>query len=149
MITEIKGDLFYDVQPGTALVNTVNCEGVMGKGIALEFKKRYPKLFRDYRKACQNHDVRVGVMWLWKDENNLIINFPTKYGWRLPSKYMWIMAGIKDLKEVITERHIKDIRIPALGCNNGKLNYTVVRGMIYSILGDLDVNITIYLPLDS
>jgi len=146
MLVEKIGNLLDDTQPGDCIVNTVNCEGVMGKGIALQFKQKYPKMFSEYKKACFRGDIQPGKLWLWTDGINLIINFPTKMSWREPSQYDWIKSGLVVLKEIIKEKQIKTIKIPALGCENGKLDYNRVRNMIIEDLDDVldDVIIELY-----
>jgi len=110
-----------------ALVNTVNTVGVMGKGIALQFKNLFPKNFKLYSNACKNKELRVGKLLVTEEESLLtgkkvIINFPTKTNWRLPSEYQYIEDGLVELVKVIRERNLKSIAIPPLGSGNGGLD---------------------------
>ena len=143
MVTIVKHGLFKDLGTET-IVNTVNLVGVMGAGIALEFKNRYPKMYKKYRQDCFDHKLELGKMWLYPTEFNLIICFPTKKDWRNKSEYIWIEDGLDDLRKVIFESKIKSIRIPLLGCTNGGLNIDVVLPMMESKLSGIDdVNIII------
>lgn len=146
IIQKDSENIFNDIQRD-ALVNTINCVGVMGKGIALEYKKRYPKMFKQYQQACNDRKIEIGKMWCFHTPTNLIINFPTKDHWKNPSKYEWIELGLIDLKKVIQEKKIKRIRIPALGCSNGKLSFTKVLTLMEIHLKELvDVQILVYPP---
>jgi O-acetyl-ADP-ribose deacetylase (regulator of RNase III) len=147
MIQIVKGNLFdSNVE---AYTNTINCVGIMGKGIALEFKKRYPKMFQEYVAACFDARITIGKMWIWENPNNnpkYIINFPTKCHWKNPSYYTWILDGLKDLRQIIIDKKIKSISIPALGCSNGRLKFDLVKELILEILANLDSEIYIYEP---
>lgn len=134
-----------------ALVNTVNTVGVMGKGIALQFKERFPINFKIYANACKKGEMQVGKMLVVK-ENILngekhIINFPTKIEWFKKSQYSYIEDGLKDLAKVIEEYNIKSIAIPPIGCGNGGLKWEKVKPMLDKYLGHLsNVSIQIYEP---
>jgi O-acetyl-ADP-ribose deacetylase (regulator of RNase III) len=149
MIRFTQGNLFdADVE---AIVNTVNTVGVMGKGIALMFKERFPENFSAYEAASKRGDVRVGRMFVTASPElsgpRWIINFPTKKHWRNPSKLEWIADGLKDLRKVIAERGIRSIAIPPLGSGNGGLDWATVRPHIEAALSDMaDVNIVVYEP---
>lgn len=150
MISYVKGNLFdSDAQ---ALVNTVNTVGVMGKGIALQFKEAYPDNYRIYRKACKEGTFSVGQLLvtsindMYEGQGRLIIYFPTKTDWRKPSEYIYIEEGLKALKKEIVERGIQSIAIPPLGSSNGGLNWIQVKEMIVSALSDLNCDIRIYEP---
>ena len=150
MITFLTGNIFdSDAQ---AIVNTVNTQGVMGKGLALQFKERYPENYKLYRRACKEGRVRVGRMFITAcgsgmfDDERLIINFPTKKEWRNPSQYSYIEDGLADLRKEIYARRIKSIAIPPLGARNGGLCWGVVRRLITDSLADVDCDIRIYEP---
>lgn len=132
MIEEGSGNLL--IAEVDALVNTVNTVGVMGKGIALQFKRAYPANFSAYRSACDRGDIRPGRMFVFdtavKGPRRYIINFPTKQHWRSDSRLADIVAGLDDLVRVVTERGISSIAVPALGCGNGGLDWQVVRPLI-------------------
>jgi O-acetyl-ADP-ribose deacetylase (regulator of RNase III) len=149
MITFIQGNLL-DAKT-EAFVNTVNTVGVMGKGIALMFKERFPDNFKRYSEACKAKEVRVGKMFVTTtqelDGPRWIINFPTKQHWRSPSKMAWITEGLEDLHRVIRENRIKSIAIPPLGSGNGGLEWNLVRNEIIASLSDLnDVEIVVFEP---
>lgn len=136
-----------------ALVNTVNTVGVMGKGIALMFKERFPENFRAYAAACKAGEVRVGEMFVQPgaelDGPRWIINFPTKQDWRHPSRAEWIDSGLAALKDVIRQKNIRSIALPPLGCGNGGLEWTDVRPKIETTLGGLDdVEIVVFEPTE-
>ncbi len=131
------------------LVNAVNTAGIMGKGIALMFKERFPENFVAYTEACKAGRVRTGSMFVTRVDEpggaRWIINFPTKQHWRNPSKLEWVRDGLADLREVIEERKIRSIALPRLGCGLGGLDWEDVRPLIESALGDLeDVEIVVY-----
>src|SRR5262245_21111445 len=150
MIERGTGDL---LRAGVeALVNTVNTEGVMGKGIALQFKQAFPENFKAYKRACDREGVRPGQMFVF-DLGGLgggprfIINFPTKRHWRSKSKIEDIEAGLRDLVKVIQERRIGSIAIPPLGCGNGGLAWSDVEPRILAALGSLEaVRILLFAP---
>lgn len=130
-----------------AIVNTINCVGVMGKGLALEFALRYPELEKTYKLACSEHKVKIGKMFLYKVGDLTIINFPTKFHFRFPSKIEYIEEGLLDLKRVIKEENIKKIAIPPLGCGLGRLDFAIVKDLIEKNFQDLD-DVIIFLCLD-
>lgn len=137
-----------------ALVNTVNTVGVMGKGIALQFKERFPMNFKIYAAACKKGEMQVGKMLVVKENTlngeKLIINFPTKTEWFKKSLYSYIEDGLKDLAKVIEEYKITSIAIPPLGCGNGGLKWEKVKPMMDKYLGQLpNVAIQIYEPNDA
>lgn len=137
--------------PVEAVVNTVNTVGVMGKGIAMMFKERFPENYKAYEAACKAEAVRVGEMFVTAgvelDGPRWIINFPTKKHWIHPTKLEWVRDGLVALKTVIREKKIKSIALPPLGCGNGGLDWTVVRPLIDSALQELqDVEVIVYEP---
>ena len=139
--------------PVDALVNTVNTVGVMGKGIALMFKERFPENFKAYVAACKANEVKVGQMFVQPgvelEGPRWIINFPTKKHWRQPTKIEWIEEGLQDLSRVIREKKIRSIALPPLGCGNGGLEWTDVRLRIVSALQELsDVEIVVFEPTE-
>ncbi|PHM74556.1 type II toxin-antitoxin system antitoxin DNA ADP-ribosyl glycohydrolase DarG [Xenorhabdus kozodoii] len=150
MMHYTKGNLLdSDVE---ALVNTVNTVGVMGKGIALMFKERFPLNMALYRKACQSGAVNTGKIFVTETGELVgprwIVNFPTKQHWRFPSKMEWIIEGLNDLKKWIVENNVRSIAIPPLGAGNGGLNWDDVKQEIEVALSPLTgVNIYIYEPI--
>ena len=134
-----------------AVVNTVNTVGVMGKGIALMFKERFPENFEAYAAACDAGEVQVGRMFVTRgvelDGPQWIINFPTKEHWRQRTRMEWIESGLDDLRRVIEEKGIRSIAIPPLGCGNGGLDWPDVRERIEVRLSDLpDTRVLVYVP---
>lgn len=129
------------------LVNTVNCVGVMGAGIALEFKLRYPDMFIEYEDMCKRGEYEVGRPRLHKSDNVDILNFPTKNHWRAPSKIEWIESGLKYFSLNYKKANIKSIAFPKLGTSNGGLEWDEVKILMEKYLGDLD-NIEILICLD-
>ena len=133
-----------------ALVNTVNTVGVMGKGIALQFKNAFPANFKAYERACKRDEVALGKMFVF-DEGQLtpprwIINFPTKGHWRSHSRISDVAAGLDDLREVVAKLDIHSIALPPLGCGNGGLDWGEVRPLIEQRLDGLDLTVQLYVP---
>jgi O-acetyl-ADP-ribose deacetylase (regulator of RNase III)/uncharacterized protein YwgA len=129
------------------LINTVNCVGVMGKGIALEFKKRFPEMFEDYVIRCQRKEVKPGLPYLYKrllPPN--IINFPTKDHWKSVSKISDIERGLQYLLSHYKEWQVTSLAIPPLGCGNGQLEWKTVGPLIYHYALQMDIPIELYAP---
>jgi O-acetyl-ADP-ribose deacetylase (regulator of RNase III) len=134
-----------------ALVNTVNCVGFMGKGIALQFKKAFPENFRAYQQACRSHQVEPGRMFVFATGSALnpkyIINFPTKRHWKGNSRIEDISSGLKALADEIKTHDIRSVAIPPLGCGLGGLDWNVIRPMIEEAFTDLpEVLVKIFEP---
>lgn len=149
MIKYVIGNIFES--EAEALVNTVNTVGVMGKGIALQFKKIFNENFKIYKESCKNNEIDIGKLLVVKDSSLLtgekyIINFPTKKDWRKPSEYSYIEDGLEDLKNVIYKYKIRSIAIPPLGAGNGGLIWENVKKIIEQKLNGLDIEIIVYEP---
>ena len=149
MIKYITGDIFES--QAQAIVNTVNTVGVMGKGIALQFKKAFPSNYKAYIDACKTGEIKVGKLFVTKDKNvnsgeKIIINFPTKTDWRKPSEYSYIEDGLKDLIRIIQESGIKTVAIPPLGAGNGGLKWERVKELIELKMSSVDVDLFVYEP---
>jgi O-acetyl-ADP-ribose deacetylase (regulator of RNase III) len=147
VISYVKGNLLDN--PAVALVNTVNLVGVMGKGIALQFKQAFPHNFEVYRKACREWELEIGKILAVTDRNlllgdKLILNFLTKTHWRLPSEYEYVDRGLIALREYIIAHRIPSLAVPALGCGNGGLDWKVVRPMIEQQLSGVESDILVY-----
>lgn len=142
-------DIFTTTAP--VLVNPVNCVGVMGAGLAKQFKEKYPRMFAEYRKQVAARRMRIGKMWVWfEDANRTIVNFPTKDHWRQKSRLDEIQLGLNDLRTLCQLLRIKHIAVPALGCGLGELNWADVTAMIVdTFYDDEDLNIELYSPLPS
>jgi len=146
MITYVAGSLFSS--PAQVLVNTVNIEGVMGKGIALEFKKTFPEMFTQYQALCEKGKIDIGTLWIYKTDHKWVLNFPTKKSWRSPSKPEYIEAGLRRLVEEFNDLKIYSIAFPALGCGNGELDWvTTVKPLMESYLRAVPADIFIHPPL--
>lgn len=153
MIRETQGNLLK--APAQALVNTVNTKGIMGKGIALQFRQAFPLMFRDYEKACKEDRVELGKM----DVHDLgglaggpewIINFPTKGHWRSHSRMEDVKNGLVDLVEQIRKLEIRSIAVPPLGCGNGGLEWQDVRPLIVEAFAELpEVEVLLYAPVET
>lgn len=143
-ITFIKGNIFNT--KAQTVVNTVNCVGVMGKGIALVYKLRYPKMFDIYKDYCRQHLINIGKLWIYKgDENDpWVLNFPTKFHWKYPSKIEYIEAGLQKFVDTYKDKGITSIAFPLLGTHNGGLDKIEVMDLMYKYLGQCDIPIEIY-----
>ena len=149
MIKYLTGNILDST--AQALVNTVNTVGVMGKGIALQFKNQFPNNYKLYKEACDNNALKIGDLLITEEESllsgkKIIINFPTKVHWRYPSEYEFIEKGLDALANVIQEKNIKSLAIPPLGSGNGGLDWTRVRAMIEDKLQGLICDIFLYEP---
>jgi O-acetyl-ADP-ribose deacetylase (regulator of RNase III) len=143
MIRYIEGDMFSS--PAQTIVNTVNIMGVMGKGIALSFKNRYPKMFTAYRNACEKKQFGIGKLMLYNAPDYLVLLFPTKEHWRNPSKIEYIEAGLKKFVDTYAKKGITSIAFPRLGCGNGELAWDDVRPLMEKYLQPLPIDVYIYL----
>jgi len=150
MIEITRGDLFKS--KAEALVNTVNCVGVMGRGIALQFKKAFPDNFKEYKQVCDNKWLQPGKMFIHdtrtlSGEQRYIINFPTKRHWKGKSKLEDIQVGLAALVEEVKRLKIKSIAVPPLGCGLGGLSWSVVRSEIEKAFeATPDVTVFLYEP---
>ena len=144
MITYVVCDLF--ASPARTLVNTVNTVGVMGKGIAKDFKTIYPEMFARYQELCEKGQFSVGQLWLHRTTNKWVLNFPTKKHWRSPSNPEYIEAGLQTFAATYHVYGITDISFPLLGCGNGELDWeTQVRPLMEQHLGKLPIDIYVHL----
>lgn len=137
-----------------ALVNPVNTVGVMGKGLALQFKQAYPDVYTVYRQACDAGELEPGRVHVVPvdraDGPRLIIHFPTKRHWRSKSKLREIEAGLDDLARVLQEQRIASVAVPPLGCGYGGLDWVEVRPRIESALGELaGIRVLVFAPADA
>ncbi len=146
MIKDIEGNLFESNEQ--VLVNTVNTEGVMGKGIAKTFKDVYPTMFKNYKSFCDNDQFDVGMLYLYKTDNKWILNFPTKTKWKKKSELTYIELGLKKFVDTYEAKKINSIAFPQLGCGNGNLEWNVVKPLMEKYLSDLPIDIEIYKKID-
>lgn len=146
MIKVLIGDLFGS--NCQTLVNTVNTVGIMGKGIALEFKKHFPEMFRDYEKRCAEGRVKLGEPYLYKRLSPpWILNFPTKGHWRSVSRLSDIIRGLKYLEQHYKEWGITSIAMPPLGCGHGQLEWKIVGPTLYRYMEHLNIFVELYAPI--
>lgn len=127
-----------------ALVNPVNCVGVMGAGLARQFRDKFPDNYVAYLKACENKSLVVGKVFPFRCGSKLIINFPTKKHWKNPSKLDYIKEGLPALKSTLELYRIKSVAIPMLGCGFGGLNWTDVKPLIMETFKDTKIELDIY-----
>lgn len=144
MISYVRGNLFDS--PAQALINTVNTEGVMGKGVALAFKGIYPEMFREYQELCETAELRIGTLHVFRTPRKIIVNFPTKTTWRKPSRLEYIEAGLQCFVRVYETAGIHSIAFPPLGCGNGELQFRDVRPLMEKYLRDLPIPVFLYPP---
>jgi O-acetyl-ADP-ribose deacetylase (regulator of RNase III) len=144
MITYVVCDLF--TSPAQTLVNTVNTVGVMGKGIAKDFKAIYPEMFTRYQELCERDQFNIGQLWPYRTSNKLVLNFPTKQHWRSPSRPEYIEAGLKTFAAQYHIYGVTSISFPLLGCGNGELDWeSQVRPLMEGYLGKLPIDVYIHL----
>lgn len=142
-IVEIRGNIF-DSSCQT-IVNTVNCVGVMGKGIAFEYRHRFPEMFKSYARLCENKQLHPGLLQLWTKSTPWILNFPTKNHWKYPSKIQYIESGLSKFAETYYARGITSIAFPELGTSSGGLKWAEVSNLMYKHLEPLNnLDIEIY-----
>lgn len=143
MIEYIEGDIFES--PAQVIVNTVNTVGVMGKGLALSFKQRYPKMFERYKVVCEKNLLTTGKLMLFYEADHWILLFPTKENWRNPSKIEYIEKGLMKFVQTYAEKNITSIAFPRLGCGNGELDWNEVKPLMERYLKKLPIDVYIYL----
>lgn len=147
-VSVVRGDLFGS--KAQTLVNTVNCVGVMGKGIALQFKERFPDMFRDYARRCNDEEVRLGEPFLWAPLlPPWVVNFPTKDHWRSVAKLQDIVAGLDYLMERYEQWGIESLAVPPLGCGEGQLDWRVVGPVLFQKLSEFGIDVELYAPFDA
>jgi O-acetyl-ADP-ribose deacetylase (regulator of RNase III) len=141
MVTLINGDIFSS--NAQTIVNTVNCVGVMGKGIALEYKKRYPDMFLKYKEICNKKQLDIGKLWLYKGPDKWVLNFPTKKDWRNPSEVEYLILGLDKFVKTYKEKGITSIAFPLLGANNGGLSKDTSLAIMKQYLNKCDIDVYI------
>ena len=142
MIRYVDFSLFDS--PAKVLVNTVNTVGVMGKGLAKEFKGIYPEMFKEYQQLCERGTLDIGDLWVYKTSLKWVLNFPTKRHWRSPSKLEYLEAGLRKFAQVYQEARITSISFPQIGCGNGELDWTEVKPLMEKHLQGLPIDIFIH-----
>lgn len=144
-ITFKKGNIFSSDKQ--TIVNTINCVGVMGKGVALGFRLRYPEMYEKYKEFCKNKQIAIGKLWLYKqsqEDSQWVLNFPTKFHWKYPSKMEYLEVGLQKFVETYREKGIISIAFPLLGTHNGGLDKIEVLNMMYYYLEKCFIPIEIY-----
>ena len=149
MIIEKTGNIF--TTKAQTIVNTVNCVGVMGAGIAYEFRLREPEMFEKYRVLCNAKQLDIGKLWLYKLEEkesygnyNAVLNFPTKYHWKYPSKEEYLHKGLEKFLATYEEKGITSVAFPMLGADRGGLDGRTVLGIMESYLKDCSIDVEIW-----
>ena len=143
MVQYIVGDIFES--PAQTIVNTVNTVGVMGKGLALRFKQRYPEMFKAYREMCERHKLTTGKLMIYSAPDHRVLLFPTKENWRNPSKIEYIESGLQKFVDTYSDHGITSIAFPRLGCGNGELHWDEVKPVMECYLSGLPIDIYIYI----
>ena len=145
-LTVIKGNIFNsDLQP---IVNTVNCVGVMGAGIAFECRLRFPDMYEKYIQLCENGQFEIGNLWLYKQASPVpkwVLNFPTKRHWRNPSKLEYLRIGLEKFVQSYEEKQIESIAFPTLGSLNGGLDSDESLRLMKSYLERISIPVEIYI----
>lgn len=142
MIKECKGNIF--TTKAQTIVNTINCVGVMGAGIAYEFRLRYPDMFEKYQQHCKDKSISIGKLWLYKAKDRYVLNFPTKNHWKLPSEEKYIKQGLENFLKTYKQRGITSVAFPLLGADKGGLNPDKVISLMKNYLQNCDIDIEIW-----
>ena len=147
MIMEKTGNIF--TTKAQTIVNTINCVGVMGAGIAYEFRLRDKDMFEKYQQLCSKKNIDIGKLWIYQTDDESasyekILNFPTKYNWKLPSKEEYLHKGLQKFIQTYKEKNIKSIAFPILGADKGGLNPKKSLEIMRSYLGNLDIDVEIW-----
>lgn len=140
-----KGNIFSSDKQ--TIVNTINCVGVMGKGVALGFRLRYPEMYEKYKEFCKKKQIAIGKLWLYKQpqrDSQWVLNFPTKFHWKYPSKMEYLEVGLQKFVETYREKGITSIAFPLLGTHNGGLDKIEVLNMMHFYLEKCSIPIDIY-----
>lgn len=139
----IKGNIF--TSKCQTIVNTVNCVGVMGAGIALEYRLRYPEMFEKYVQYCTSKSIDIGKLWIFNaDDGRRILNFPTKKDWKHPSKIEYLQLGLEKFVSTYQEKGITSIAFPLLGADKGKIPVSISMNLMIQYLEPLDITVEIY-----
>lgn len=141
-IKYIEGNIFSS--KCQTIVNTVNCVGAMGKGIALVFRLRHPLMYEEYKLKCKSNEIDIGKLWLYKSEARWVINFPTKYHWKYDSKISYLEAGLEFFLNTYKRDGITSIAFPLLGSHNGGLDPDNVKRLMMDYLSQCDIPVEIY-----
>lgn len=143
MIKYVSGDIFLSC--AQTIVNPVNTVGVMGKGLALQFKNKYPKMYLSYKKYCNSGIFTIGKLILYKEGNRNILLFPTKTHWKCASKPEYIKVGLQKFVETYKEKNITSIAFPLIGCGCGGLSRQLVISLMEKYLSQVDIPVYVYI----
>ncbi len=138
----ISGNIF--TSKCQTIVNTINCVGVMGAGIALECRLRYPEMHENYIKLCDEKKIDIGLLWIFKSSDRWILNFPTKKDWKYPSKKEYLHTGLSKFLNTYDERGITSIAFPLLGADKGGIPQEESLNIMTSYLNKANIEIEIY-----
>ncbi|MGM1051019.1 MAG: macro domain-containing protein [Pseudomonadota bacterium] len=138
----IRGNIF--TSNCQTIVNTVNCVGAMGAGIALEYRLRYPDMYKKYTKLCEENRINIGMLWIYKSPDRWILNFPTKKHWKYPSKHAYLHAGLNKFVATYKDKGIISIAFPLLGADKGGIPQEESLEIMESYLADLDIDVEVY-----
>jgi O-acetyl-ADP-ribose deacetylase (regulator of RNase III) len=142
MITILTGNIF--TTKCTTIVNTVNCVGIMGAGIAYECRLRYPEMYEKYQTICKDNLLQIGTLWIYKSSNKSILNFPTKTDWKLPSRIEYLEKGLQKFVDTYKEKEITSIAFPLLGASHGGLTQEQSLSTMKRYLSQCDIEIEIW-----
>lgn len=138
----IKGNIF--TSECQSIVNTINCVGVMGAGIALEYRLRYPKMYLKYIQLCSEKKINIGLLWIYKSPDKWVLNFPTKKHWKYPSKEEYLHEGLEKFCNTYKEKGIESIAFPLLGADKGGINQEKSLSIMKGYLDTIDIEVEIY-----
>lgn len=138
----IQGDIFQS--QCQTLVNPINCVGVMGAGLALEYRKRYPQMYERYQAFCRQGDLKIGKLWIYKSSDRWILNFPTKNHWQYPSKIAYLQVGLEKFINTYQQRKITSIAFPLLGASCGRINPATSLEVMQNYLEQCYIPVEIY-----
>lgn len=141
-IRVITGNIF--TSSCQTIVNTINCEGVMGAGLALECRLRYPKMFEQYARLCADGQIDIGKLWLFRDASRWILNFPTKKQWRQPSHISYLKLGLQKFMQTYREKGIESVAFPLLGAQHGGLDPARALELMQGYLASCTIPVEIY-----
>jgi len=146
MLREVTGNIF--TSNCQTLVNTVNCVGVMGAGVALEFRLRYPAMYDRYVVLCREQRLTIGKLWLYHtpptDGPHWVLNFPTKKHWKHPSREEYLHAGLRNFVETYSRRRIESVAFPVLGASNGGIPEEIAVGIMTDYLAGIDIDVEVF-----
>jgi len=142
MIIKRRGNIF--TTEAQTIVNTVNCEGVMGAGIAYEFRLRHKKMFKRYVELCEQEEIKIGKLWIYNYDDKKVLNFPTKNSWKQPTYESYLDKGLKKFVDTYKQKGIKSIAFPLLGADKGGLSQDKSFAIMEKYLSQCDIDVEIW-----